>query len=89
VTANIAPRLCAEFQAATTAGNYAKALELQDRLMPLHKAVFMEPGVCGAKYGLAKLGRMSRSVRSPLMSSLEPSTEAAIDAAMRHAGLLN
>ncbi|MFC5760703.1 MULTISPECIES: 4-hydroxy-tetrahydrodipicolinate synthase [unclassified Rhizobium] len=89
VTANIAPRLCAEFQAATIAGNYAKALELQDRLMPLHKAVFMEPGVCGAKYGLSKLGRMSRTVRSPLMSSLEPSTEAAIDAAMRHAGLLN
>ncbi len=89
VTANIAPRLCAEFQAATIAGNYAKALELQDRLMPLHKAVFMEPGVCGAKYGLSKLGRMSRTVRSPLISSLEPSTEAAIDAAMRHAGLLN
>ena len=89
VTANIAPRLCAEFQAATAEGNYAKALELQDRLMPLHKAVFMEPGVCGAKYGLSKLGRMSRTVRSPLMSSLEPSTEAAIDAAMRHAGLLN
>jgi 4-hydroxy-tetrahydrodipicolinate synthase len=89
VTANVAPRLCADFQAATLVGDYARALEYQDRLMPLHKAIFMEPGVCGAKYGLAKLGRMSRTVRSPLMSSLEPSTEAAIDAAMRHAGLLN
>ncbi|MBW9112770.1 4-hydroxy-tetrahydrodipicolinate synthase [Rhizobium cauense] len=89
VTANVAPRLCAEFQAATLAGDYAKALEYQDRLMPLHRAIFMEPGLCGAKYGLSKLGRMGRTVRSPLISTLEPSTEAAIDAAMRHAGLLN
>jgi 4-hydroxy-tetrahydrodipicolinate synthase len=89
VTANVAPRLCAEFQAATLAGDFAKALEYQDRLMPLHKAVFMEPGVCGAKYGLNRLGRMSRTVRSPLVSSLEPATEAAMDAALKHAGLLN
>ncbi|MGV8939559.1 MAG: 4-hydroxy-tetrahydrodipicolinate synthase [Allorhizobium sp.] len=89
VTANVAPRLCAELQTATLAGDYARALDLQDRLMPLHKAIFIEPGVCGAKYGLFKLGRMSRTVRSPLMSSLEPATEAAIDAALQHAGLLN
>lgn len=89
VTANVAPRLCAEFQAATLAGDYNKALEYQDRLMPLHKAIFMEPGLCGAKYGLSRLKRMSRNVRSPLISTLEPATEAAIDAAMRHAGLLN
>jgi len=89
VVANVAPRLCAEFQAATLAGDYVKALDYQDRLMPLHKAVFMEPGVCGAKYGLNKLGRMSRNVRSPLVSSLEAGTEAAMDAALRHAGLLN
>jgi 4-hydroxy-tetrahydrodipicolinate synthase len=89
VTANVAPRLCAEFQAATLAGDYVKALEYQDRLMPLHKAIFLEPGLCGAKYGLSRLGRMSRIVRSPLISTLEPGTEAALDAAMRHAGLLN
>ncbi|TDW27795.1 4-hydroxy-tetrahydrodipicolinate synthase [Rhizobium azibense] len=89
VTANVAPRLCAEFQAATLAGDYNKALEYQDRLMPLHKAIFLEPGLCGAKYGLSRLERMSRNVRSPLISTLEPTTEAAIDAAMRHAGLLN
>ena len=88
VTANVAPKLCAEFQEATLAGDYAKALSYQDRLMPLHKAVFMEPGVCGAKYGLSKLGRMSRQVRSPLLSTLEASTEAAMDAALRHAGLI-
>ncbi|RMH45126.1 MAG: 4-hydroxy-tetrahydrodipicolinate synthase, partial [Alphaproteobacteria bacterium] len=44
VTANVAPRLCAEFQEATLAGDYAKALEYQDRLMPLHTAIFLEPG---------------------------------------------
>lgn len=89
VTANVAPRLCAEFQAATLAGDYAKALEYQDKLMPLHKAIFIEPGLCGAKYALNRLGRMSRAVRSPLLSTLEPATEAAIDAALRHAGLMN
>ncbi|MDO9417481.1 4-hydroxy-tetrahydrodipicolinate synthase [Pararhizobium sp.] len=88
VTANVAPRLCAEFQEATLAGDYAKALDYQDRLMPLHKAIFMEPGVCGSKYALSKLGRMATYVRSPLMP-LEKSTEAALDAALIHAGLLN
>jgi 4-hydroxy-tetrahydrodipicolinate synthase len=89
VTANAAPRLCADFQAATLVGDFARALELQDQLMPLHKAIFMEPGVCGVKFALSQLGRMSRNVRSPLMPSLEPATEAAIDAALRHAGLMN
>ena len=89
VTANVAPRLCAEFQEATLAGDFAKALSYQDRLMPLHKAVFMEPGVIGSKYALNKLGRISRTVRSPLLRDLEPSTEAALDAALKHAGLLN
>ncbi|MBB5043342.1 4-hydroxy-tetrahydrodipicolinate synthase [Shinella fusca] len=89
VTANVAPRLCSEFQKATLAGDYAKALEYQDRLMPLHKAIFMEPGVCGAKYALHRIRGLNRLVRSPLMSTLEPATEAAIDAALRHADLLN
>ncbi|THV25747.1 4-hydroxy-tetrahydrodipicolinate synthase [Peteryoungia ipomoeae] len=89
VTANVAPRLCADFQAATRTGDYAKALDLHDRLMPLHKAIFIEPGLCGAKYALHRLGRMNRNVRLPLMGTLEASTEAAIDAAMVHAGLMN
>jgi 4-hydroxy-tetrahydrodipicolinate synthase len=87
VTANVAPRLCAEFQAATLAGDYAKALSYQDKLMPLHEAIFIEPGLVGAKYGLSKLGLCSNEVRSPL-TGLEDSTKAAIDAAMAHAGLL-
>jgi 4-hydroxy-tetrahydrodipicolinate synthase len=88
VTANVAPRLCADFQAATLAGDYKRALEFQDRLMPLHKAIFMEPGVCGAKYALSRMNRMNRTVRSPLVPTLEPAVETAIDNALRHADLM-
>ncbi|MER8535820.1 4-hydroxy-tetrahydrodipicolinate synthase [Mesorhizobium sp. M1005] len=88
VTANVAPRLCAEFQEATLSGDSAKALDLQDRLLPLHKAIFMEPGVSGAKYALSKLGKVENLLRSPLMT-VEPSTAEKIDAAMKHAGLIN
>jgi len=88
VTANVAPRLCAEFQAATLAGDYATALAHQDRLMPLHEAIFLEPGLAGAKYGLSRLGLCSPEVRLPLVG-LTDGTKARIDAAMRHAGLLN
>lgn len=88
VTANVAPRLCAEFQEATLAGDYAKALAYQDRLMPLHRAIFVEPGLVGAKYAMAQLGKCSDEVRSPLTGLLD-STKAQIDAAMRHAGLIN
>ncbi len=87
VTANVAPKLCAEFQQATLSGDYAKALAYQDRLMPLHEALFIEPGLVGAKYALSKLGRCSAEVRLPL-TTLEDSTKAAIDAAMAHAGLI-
>lgn len=88
VTANVAPRLCAKFQEATLSGDSAKALDLQDRLLPLHKAIFMEPGVSGAKYALSKLGKVENVLRSPLMT-VEPSTAGKIDAAMKHAGLID
>ncbi len=88
VTANVAPRLCAEFQAAMLDGDYATALDYQDRLMPLHKAIFIEPGLAGAKYALSKLGKVTNSVRSPL-TAVDAETEKAIDAAMMHAGLMN
>ncbi len=88
VTANVAPRLCAEFQAATLCGDYAKALALQDRLMPLHEAIFLEPGLAGAKYGLSRLGLCSPDVRLPLVG-LTDGVKARMDAAMRHAGLIN
>lgn len=88
VTANVAPRLCAAFQEATLAGDYARALDYQDRLMPLHEAIFLEPGVAGAKYGMSLLGLCSDEVRLPLVGLTE-ATKARIAAGMRHAGLLN
>jgi len=87
VTANVAPKLCAEMQEATLRGDYVKALEYQDLLLPLHIAIFMEPGVAGAKYAMSKLGLCSPEVRLPL-TELTEGTKAALDAAMAHAGLI-
>ncbi|WP_300435450.1 4-hydroxy-tetrahydrodipicolinate synthase [uncultured Mameliella sp.] len=88
VTANAAPRLCAELQEACLAGDYGKALEIQDRLMPLHQAIFTEPGLCGAKYAMSRLGLGSDEVRLPLVPLTE-GTRAKVDSALRHAGLMN
>lgn len=88
VTANVAPKLCAELQAATRAGDYAGALAIQDRLQPLHEAIFTEPGLCGAKYGMSLLGLINDEVRPPLME-LTDDTKAKMKAAMQHAGLVN
>ncbi|PZO78412.1 MAG: 4-hydroxy-tetrahydrodipicolinate synthase [Mesorhizobium amorphae] len=88
VTSNVAPRLCAEFQEASLAGDGRLALEYQDKLMPLHKAIFLEPGVSGSKYALSRLGRLENAVRSPLVT-VEAATAERIDAALVHAGLLN
>lgn len=88
VTANAAPKLCAQMQEATLAGDYAAALGFQDKLMPLHEAIFAEPGVAGAKYALSALGKCRDEVRLPL-TDLTQDTKAQIDAALRHAGLLN
>ena len=88
VTANVAPRLCAEMQAATRDGDYSKALEITDRLMPLHIAIFLEPGLVGAKYGMSLLGRATEEVRLPHVG-LTDGTKAKIRDAMVHAGLIN
>ncbi|MEX3017461.1 4-hydroxy-tetrahydrodipicolinate synthase [Gymnodinialimonas hymeniacidonis] len=88
VTANVAPKLCAEMQSATLSGDYATALEYQDRLMPLHTAIFAEPGLAGAKYGLSVLGHCSDEVRLPL-TDVTDETKGMIEAGMRHAGLIN
>jgi 4-hydroxy-tetrahydrodipicolinate synthase len=87
VTANIAPKLCAEMQAACAAGDYKTALDYQDRLMPLHSAVFTEPGLVGAKYGMSLFGLCSDEVRLPL-TPLSDDTKAKIKSAMEFAGLL-
>ena len=88
VTANVAPKLCAEFQAATLAGDYAKALSIQDRLMPLHDALFMEPSPAPVKYAASRLGLCAPDTRLPLAPVTEATREA-VDAALRHAGLLS
>lgn len=88
VTANVAPALCAEFQNATLAGDYPKALTLLDRLMPLHDAIFIEPGLVGAKYAMSLLGLCSDEVRLPLVG-LTDETKAKVKSAMRFAGLLD
>ncbi|MFN3853622.1 MAG: 4-hydroxy-tetrahydrodipicolinate synthase [Phreatobacter sp.] len=88
VTANVAPRLCAEFQNACLAGNFAKALEIQDKLFPLHQALFVEPNPAPSKAALAMLGRMSAETRLPMVPVTE-ATRATLKAALVHAGLMN
>jgi 4-hydroxy-tetrahydrodipicolinate synthase len=88
VVSNVAPRLSAERMNAALAGDAQKALSLQDRLVPLDQAIFIEPGLCGAKYGLSLLGKIVEDVRLPLVPVTEP-TRAAIRAALLHAGILH
>ncbi len=88
VTANVAPALCSALQSACLTGDYAKALEIQDRLMPLHQAVFTEPGLVGVKFAMSELGLCSDEVRLPL-TPLTQGTKDLLRAALRHAGLTN
>jgi 4-hydroxy-tetrahydrodipicolinate synthase len=88
VTSNVAPRLLADFQAACMAGDFAAALTFQDRLMPLHRALFLEPNPAGAKYALSVMGRMSDEIRLPLVG-LSDAAKAEVRDAMRFAGLIN
>ena len=88
VVSNTAPRLCADLQTACLRNDYVNALAVQDRLVPLHVATFLEAGVTGAKYGLSVLNRMSDEVRLPLVGSTEV-TQKEIRAAMVHAGILS
>ena len=88
VTANVAPKLCAEFQAATLAGDFAKALKLQDRLLPLHDALFVETNPGPVKYAVSRLGMCEPDARLPL-SPVTEATKKTVDDAMRFAGLLS
>ena len=87
VTANVAPRLCAQFQAACGRGDFAGALEIQDRLMPLHTALFLEASPAPVKYAASLLNRARDEVRLPL-APISDATRAAVREAMQHAGLL-
>lgn len=87
VTSNIAPTLCAQMQAASLSGDYAEALKILDKLIPLHKAIFLEPNPSGVKYAAQKLGLCSVEVRLPLVQ-VTAETAKTIDAALAHAGLI-
>jgi len=88
VTSNVAPRLCAVFQGACLKGDFATALTLQDKLMPLHNALFLETNPSPAKYALSVLGRCTEIVRLPMVT-LADKTKIAVRDAMVHAGLIN
>jgi 4-hydroxy-tetrahydrodipicolinate synthase len=86
VTANVAPALCSEFQLACLGGNFKRALELHDRLTPLHDALFVESNPGPVKYAAEKLGLCSSETRLPL-APLTQSSKAKVDAALSQVGL--
>jgi len=88
VTSNVAPRLCAEFQAACLRGDYRAALKLQNKLAPLHINLFIETSPAPAKYALSLLGKCSNTLRLPMVPATEKA-QAAVREAMVHAGLIN
>ena len=87
VTANVAPALCAAFQAACRNGDFAKALKLHDQLMPLHDALFAETNPVPVKYATSRLGFGSAECRLPLAPVTE-TTRKLVDAAMVSAGVV-
>jgi 4-hydroxy-tetrahydrodipicolinate synthase len=88
VTANIAPRLCSDFQTAMREGRWEDALELQDRLFPLHLALFSDASPAPTKYALSRVRPgFPRDLRLPLVESSDASKRA-VDAALEHAGLI-
>jgi 4-hydroxy-tetrahydrodipicolinate synthase len=88
VTSNVAPRLCAEFQGACGRGDFAAALKLQDKLMPLHQGLFVETNPAPAKYALSVLGKCDETVRLPMVPVSEKTRKVVRDA-MVHAGVIN
>jgi 4-hydroxy-tetrahydrodipicolinate synthase len=88
VTANIAPRLCAEMHAAWAAGNFAEAMAIQDRLLPVHDALFCETSPGPVKHAASLMAKSTAFCRLP-MAPVAESTRARVKAAMVSAGLLN
>jgi 4-hydroxy-tetrahydrodipicolinate synthase len=87
VTANVAPRLCATFQSACLSGNWETALTLQDKLYPLHAALFTDASPGPVKYALNRLRPdFPTALRLPMTPASEASRRA-VDAALEHAGL--
>jgi len=88
VTANVAPKLCADFQNACMAGDFQKALTYQDKLTPLHDAMFCEPSPGPAKYAGELLGLCTSEVRRPMVP-ISDNAKAKIRHGLKHAGLLD
>ncbi|MFL6770408.1 MAG: 4-hydroxy-tetrahydrodipicolinate synthase [Sphingomicrobium sp.] len=88
VTANVAPRLCSEFQAATREGRWDDALQLQDRLYPLHAALFTDASPGPVKFALSKVRPGFPAELRPPMTGPSAASKAAVDAALIHAGLI-
>ena len=88
VTANIAPRLCAELHRAWQGGDFPTVRRLNEKLAPLHDAMFVETSPAPVKYAASLLGRCLADIRSPLVEPSAPARQR-IEAAMRQAGLLN
>ena len=88
VTANVAPRLCSEMQTAWAEGRVADAMVIQNRLVPLHDALFSETSPGPVKYAASLLGKTADRCRLPLAPLMEP-TRARVKAAMTEVGLLN
>jgi len=88
VTSNVAPRLCAEFQAACLKGDFAGALKLQDKLTPLHINLFVETSPAPIKYAMSLIGKCANTVRLPMVPASEKA-QTAVRQAMVHAGLTN
>jgi 4-hydroxy-tetrahydrodipicolinate synthase len=88
VTANVAPRQCAEMQEAWQRGDARGALAIHLRLTPLHRALFLETSPAPVKHAVARLGRCAPDVRLPLVAPKE-TTKQQVDAAMVAAGLIN
>jgi 4-hydroxy-tetrahydrodipicolinate synthase len=88
VTANVAPRLCAEMHAAWAAGRIAEAMAIQERLTPLHDAMFCETSPGPVKYAASLLAKTAAHCRLPMAPPSE-ATRARVKAAMVSAGLLN
>jgi len=88
VTANVAPRLCSEFQKATADGRWEEALKIQDLLYPLHAALFSDASPAPTKYALGRVRPgFSQELRLPLVEASDESKKS-VDAALAHAGLI-
>ena len=88
VTANVAPRLCADFQQACAAGDVARARELHDRLHPLHRALFTDTSPAPVKYAMSRvLDWIAPDVRLPVIAC-SAAARTAVDAGLAHAGLI-